>query len=190
MRLLITLEGYGVKYLILGWIRNFLIGRSQRVVIDSAKSELAPVTSGIPKTSVFRPVLFIIYVNDLPDIIHSSIQMFADDTKVFNKITCSSDCEELQRDIDSLIEWSVAWQLKFNTGRCKIMHIGGSNPHQICSMQDNSGSTDLKRIEEEKDLGVTFDPSLTFSQHCEIAANKANCKLGLIRTHLQHYIKV
>ena len=49
-------------------------------------------------------------------------------------------------------------------------------------MQDNSGSTDLKSIEEEKDLGVTFDPSLTFSQHCEIAANKANHKLGLIRS--------
>ena len=49
-------------------------------------------------------------------------------------------------------------------------------------MQDNSGSTDLKRTEEEKDLGVTFDPSLTFSQHCEIAATKANCKLGLIRS--------
>ena len=73
---------------ILGWIRNFLIGRSQRVVINSAKSEWAPVTSGIPQGSVLGPVLFIIYVNDLPDIIHSSIQMFADDTKVFNKITC------------------------------------------------------------------------------------------------------
>ena len=61
------------------------------------------------------------------------------------------------------------------------MHTGGSNPHQIYSMQGNSGSTDLKSIEEERDLGVTFDPSLTFSQHCEIAANKANLKLGLIR---------
>ena len=87
-RLLIKLAGYGVKNPILGWIRNFLIGRNQRVVINSAKSEWVPVTSGIPQGSVLRPVLFIIYVNDLPDIIHSSIQMFADDTKVFNKITC------------------------------------------------------------------------------------------------------
>ena len=83
-------------------------------MINSVKSEWAPVTSGIPQGSVLGPVLFIIYVNDLPDIIHSSIQMFADDNKVFNKITCSSDCEELQRDIDSLVEWSVARQLKFN----------------------------------------------------------------------------
>ena len=181
-RLLIRFEGYGVKNPILGWIRNFLIGRSQRVVINSAKSEWAPVTSGIPQGSVLRRVLFIFYVNDLPDIIHSSIQMFADDTIVFNKITCSCDCEELQRDIDSLVEWSVAWQLNFNTAKCKTMHIGGSNPHQICSMQDNSGSTYLKSIDEEKDLGVLFDPSLTFSRHCEIAANKANCKLGLIRS--------
>ena len=87
-RLLITFEGYGVKNAILGWIRNFLIGRNQRTVIESAKSEWAPVTSGIPQGSVLRPVLFIIYVNDLLDIIHPSIQMFADDTKDFNKITC------------------------------------------------------------------------------------------------------
>ena len=91
-----------MKNPILGWTRNFLIGRSQRGVIDSAKSEWAPVRSGMPQGSVLRPVLFIIYVNDPPDGIHSSIQMFADDTKVFKKITCSSDCEELQRDIDSL----------------------------------------------------------------------------------------
>ena len=103
-------------------------------MIESAESEWAPVTSGIPQGSVLRPVLFIIYVNDLPDIIHSSVQMFADDTNVFNKITCSSDCVELQRDIDSLVEWSVAWQLKFNTAKCKIMHKGLSNPHQIYSM--------------------------------------------------------
>ena len=150
-------------------------------MINSAKSEWAPVTSGIPQGSVLAPVLFIIYVNDLPDIIHSSIQMFLDDTKVFNKITCSSDCEELQRDINSLVEWSVAWQLNFNTAKFKIMHIRGSNPHQIYNMQDNPGSTDLKSIEEEKGLRVTSDPSLTFSWQCEIAANKANHKLGLIR---------
>ena len=86
-RLLMKLEGYGVKNPILCWTRNFLIGRSQQVVVNSAKSEWAPVTSDIPQGSVLRPVLFIIFVNDLPDIIHSSIQMFADDTKVFNKIT-------------------------------------------------------------------------------------------------------
>ena len=103
-------------------------------MIYSAKCKWAPVTSGIPQGSVLRPVLFVIHVNDLPDIIHSSIQIFADDTKVFNKITCSSDCKELQRDIDSLVEWSVAWQLKFNTAKCKIMHIRGSNPHHIYNM--------------------------------------------------------
>ena len=87
-----------MKNPILGWIRNLLIGRSQRAVIDSAKSECTPVTSVIPQGSVLRPVLFIIYVNDVPNI-HSAIQMFADDTNIFNKITCSSDCEEVQRDI-------------------------------------------------------------------------------------------
>ena len=133
-RILIKLEGYGVKNPILGWIRNFLIGRSQKVVSDSAKSKWAPVTNGIPQGSGLRPALFIIYINDLPDTIHSSIQMFAYDTKVFNTVACSSNCEELQRDIDSLVVWSVAWQLKFNTAKCKIMHIGGSNPHQIYSM--------------------------------------------------------
>ena len=75
-----------MKNPILGWIRNFLIGRSQPVVVNSAKSEWAPVTSGMPQGSVLGPVLFIMYDNDLPDTIHSSIQMFADDTNVFNKL--------------------------------------------------------------------------------------------------------
>ena len=80
-RLLSKLEAYGIRGKVKDWIRNFLYGRTQEVVIEGKKSKTAPVTSGIPQGSVLGPLLFLIYVNDLPDMLDSNIQLFADDTK-------------------------------------------------------------------------------------------------------------
>ena len=64
------------------------------------------------------------FVNDLPDCVKTKIRMFADDTKIWTKISCINDAAALQKDLDSLSTWSAEWQLKFNPDKCKVMHIG------------------------------------------------------------------
>ena len=83
--------------------------------------------SGVPQGSLLGPILFLIYINDLEDYISSKVPNFADDTKVFRKITNDTDKQSLQDDLDKLVKWSQKWQMLFNFGKCKCIHIGHGN---------------------------------------------------------------
>ena len=109
-RLTEKLRAYGVAGEILAWLIDFLTGRKQRVVIGNEKSNWAPVTSGIPQGSVLGPILFVIYINDLPDAIDNIVQIFADDTKIYSRIRALRDNIILQNDLDKVREWSRRWQ--------------------------------------------------------------------------------
>ena len=87
--------------------------------MNNPASSWAQVTSGIPQGSVLGPILFVLYVNDLPDCTSSDIYLFADDTKIFRSITCDSDSELLQHDLDELQSWSDKWLLNFHPDKCK-----------------------------------------------------------------------
>jgi len=78
-------------------------------------SQWAPILSGVPQGSVLGPLLFISYINDMPETVSSFIYMYADDTKVVREVTTGRDCEELQADLDSIQHWSEKWQMKFNS---------------------------------------------------------------------------
>ena len=130
-------------------------------------SDWAPVTSGIPQGSVLGPLLFVIFINDLPNITQCITQMFADDTKIFSPVANTEDKEKLQNDLDSLCVWSDKWQLRFNASKCKVLHIGSANPHYKYSMESIDGTVQLEETELEKDLGVHTDPELKFSKHVE-----------------------
>ena len=82
-KLLWKLHQYGIRGKALGWKRAFLGNRSQSVVLDGEESDSVPVTSGVPHGSVLRPILFLIYINDLPDLITSKVLLFADDKAVY-----------------------------------------------------------------------------------------------------------
>ena len=96
-RLLVKLEGYGVTGKCLAWLNAFLDGRRQRVIINGEKSSWEDVYSGIPQGSVLGPVLFVIFINDIPDVVKQSVQMFADDTKMWSKISNLQDSVYIDR---------------------------------------------------------------------------------------------
>ena len=127
-RLLMKLRGYGIEGRILAWIEAFLADRRQRVVVNDSRSSWADVTSGIPQGSVLGPILFIIYINDMPTSVLSSIYLFADDAKVYRSISSNDDPPTLQHDLQQLEKWSERWQLRFNSNKCKVMHLGRQNP--------------------------------------------------------------
>ena len=133
--------------------------------------------SGVPQGSVLRPILFLIYINDLEDDISRKVLKFADDTKVFRTVTNYTDKQSLHDDLDKLVKWSEKWQMLLNFGKCKCIHIGYGNMDEEYKM----GDAVLDRTTQEKDLDVTFSADMKVSDLCGIAASKGNQILGLIR---------
>ena len=159
------------------WVGAFLQGRRQRVRVEEEFSSWVPVKSGIPQGSVMGPLLFVVFINDMPDMIDSMCLLFADDAKVYREIASQEDKEILQRDLDKLTEWSVTWQLPFNVDKCKSLHIGTKNEHHIYNM----GEKCLEQVKQEKDLGIVIDDELKFHKQTAAAIKKANGVLGVIK---------
>ena len=113
----------------------------------------------------------------MEDDISSKVLKFADDTKVFRKVTNDTDKQSLQDDLEKLVKWSEKWQMLFNFGKFKCIHIGHGNMDEEYKM----GDVVLGRTTQEKDLGVTFNADMKVSEQCGIAASKGNQILGLIR---------
>ena len=125
-RLLLKLKAHGIGNDVITWIEKWLTHRRQsnsRCEISNWKS----VLSGVPQGSVLGPIPFLIYINDLEDVISSKVLKFADDTKVFRKFTNDTDKQSLQDDLDKLVKWSEKWQMLLNFGKCKCIHIGHGN---------------------------------------------------------------
>jgi hypothetical protein len=105
---------------VLVWIREFLLGRTQRVRVEGKLSEVR-VTSGVPQGSVLGPLLFLAYVNDIWRNIESTIRLFADDCVIYRKIINNNDMKKLQKDVDRLGEWAVENSMKINPSKSKAI---------------------------------------------------------------------
>ena len=175
-RLLVKLKAYGITGKLLSWIKGFLSGRTQRVSVKGVLSEALRVWSGVPQGSVLGPILFLIYINDMLTGISSSGKLFADDSKLFREIRSIADRIALQEDLTKLQEWSQKWLLKFNEEKCKVMHIGRSNPHYDYQINNKT----LEETTEEKDLGIFVTPDWKSAAHVAKVAAKANSMVGRI----------
>ena len=174
------LQSLGVQGQVLAWIEAFLTGRCQRVSVNGHLSSEAPVLSGIPQGSVLGPLLFVLFINDLPASLTCPTWLFADDTKVASRITTLEDSERLQNDLHRLEQWSTAWLLKFHPDKCKVLTLGRHQdiPH---AYRYKLFGQELEHVFEEKDLGITIDSDMLFENHMCLKVKKANQVMGLIR---------
>ena len=179
-RLIEKLKGFGLHSKLTKWIGNFLQKRQMRVRVRGSFSKWVEMISGVPQGSVLGPLLFLLYVNDLPSWIQNSMKMFADDTKIWRKIEKDDDSNFLQSDLHSMDRWSDKWQLKFNPDKCKVMHIG-HKCNTSYEMLDNGVVKRLEEVTEEKDLGVYVTSDLKPSTQCLKAANKARSVLRMVK---------
>ena len=179
-RLLGKLQSYGITGNLHRWIEAFLVGRIQRVCVNGKLSSEETVLSGIPQGSVLGPLLFVVYINDLPTQLNCSSLMFADDTKIFSRIQSHDDAYKLQDNLRKLEQWSHDWLLVFHPDKCKILTVGRHEDIVYAHNYTLFGQL-LEHIDEEKDLGVIIDSELTFESHITAKVKKGNQMMGLIR---------
>ena len=167
-RLLTKLENMGITGKTLEMIRDFLTGRSLRVCVGGESSSIRYVLSGVPQGSVLGPLLFVIFINDLPDCLNSCSKLFADDLKL---IVDANDIDEVNTDLKALENWEQKWLLKFNPEKCKVLHLDfNGNPNNQYALNNVvMDNTDKK----DKDLGIVPDPKLQWTDQVKNSISKA-----------------
>ena len=108
---------------LLFWLENFLTRRTQRVTVEGHYSSTTNVTSGIPQGSVLAPLLFLCFINDLPEGIKSRIKLYTDNVLLYSIITTPYDCHQLQADLHTLEQWAKKWNMIFNPSKCEFLRV-------------------------------------------------------------------
>lgn len=161
--LLKKLFNIGIQGKILKWIAEFLTLRTFQVKIGEDLSYKRNITTGVPQGSVLGPLLFLIYINDLPDVIPNgvSIRMFADDVKVYVVHNTKTERSQLTTAIKSIEVWAKTWKIGIAPNKTFVIHIGKNNPKDQYRIND----ANISEVESIRDLGIIIDNKLKFDTH-------------------------
>lgn len=161
------------------FIKSYLLDRSQVIKVAGSKSLGVPVTSGVPQGSKLGPLLFLIFINDLPNVLRNSKGLlYADDFKLYKTISSREDCVSLQDDLNSVVEWFDINKMKINIVKCNSMSFTRKLNYFL---QDYSiENVPIKNVDTVLDLGVIFQQNLKFNSHFENIVSKAYQVLGFI----------
>ena len=175
----------GIRGTIANWVKSFLMGRHQRVVVDGHRSQPRPVLSGVPQGTVLGPLLFLIYINDISENLSpgTTLKLFADDSLLYRRIKSKEDALILQKDLKILEHWERTWKMEFHPGKCQLLRITNKLKNTI-NANYYIHDTLIENADSAKYLGVTIDNKLKWKQQIENVCNKSNKVLGFLRRNL------
>ena len=184
--LIAKLHKLGFRSNLLNWFDSYLTGRVQYVRINNVTSNPIVVTSGVPQGSHLGPLLFLLFINDIPNVLSNSLcLMYADDLKLFLRVKSIADCIKLQNDLNNLVAWCTNNDLHLNVSKChSMMFYRGMSPI-LFSYEINRFA--LSNVSEKKDLGVFFDLKLTFCNHIDYIISRASSMLGFISRNAKDF---
>ena len=183
--LLVKLWSFGITGNLWNWFKGYLLNRTQCVRINNAISSSLPVISGVPQGSILGPLLFLIFINDLPvSVTNSHLFLFADDAKCLKQIDNVEDHHKLQQDLQNLTSWSEKWNLHFNEKKSVLLRYNsrGTYPARLQTYYINNRCITSKQ--NHKDLGVLMRTDLSWSDHYDYILSKAYKTMGLLRRTL------
>ena len=173
------LENFGIKGKILNWLKSFLDERYQKVIVGGKASEPKKVQSGVPQGTVLGPILFILYINNLPEVLkYCAIKIFADDSKLIKSIENEQDRKMLIEDLNAVIKWADANKMELNETKFMLLQHGKNEEMKI-PYKVNEDLT-LESSEYAKDLGVLVDAELKWNQHIATATASARQLAGWV----------
>ena len=178
--LLNKLSRFGISGQLINWFQSYLSDRYQRVALQGTYSDWLQVLSGVPQGSILGPLLFLVYIDDIPQCIKhdSKVAIFADDSKLFKIIEKPSDKLSLQ-DLTQPSIWSDTWKMCLSIPKCKALNI--SRKKIPTKREYHLNGSPLATVSEIYDLCITVTNTLQWSQHIKLISSKANRTLGLIR---------
>ena len=163
------------------WLCSYLSARHQFVLVNGKHSKSTLIRSGVPQGSVFGPLLFLLYINDITKLHHSDhsrLTLYADDILLYKPITQNKSQVEIQQDINRLFQWSQENMLSFNITKCKCMLLTKKHNTSLATIFLNNQP--LGYVCHYKYLGVILASNLSWSNHIQEICKKTRRVLGMI----------
>ena len=184
--IIFKLKAYGVEGELLLLLKNCVENQEQRVVLNGQTSELRKIMSGIPQGSVLGPLLFLIYINDLPDIINSLCKIFSDDVSFFSKVyDIHKSASNLNDDLEKVSYWAYQWKMQFNPDPNKqaneVIFFRKTSSNNLSHPPIKFNNNDISKCPHQKHLGIVLDFRFNFNAHLDQKIEKCNRIIGLIR---------
>ena len=179
--LICKLRTYGFSAELRSWIFSFLSGHLQRTSVAGHFSDWTELKGGVPQGSVLGPLLFLLYINDLPSTIVNSIRLYADDTSIiFTHHPHYDATVEINEDLGRLHQWAETWLVQLHPNKTKCLFI--STAHNPVVPRPSLNGTDIEIVSSHKHLGLIFNDKATWSDHIEYIVTKVSKRIGILRS--------
>ena len=199
--LLRKLSGIGVKCVEHDWFASYLNDRCISTCVDGAQSKAQPISSGVPQGSVLGPLLFVLFLIDLPSVVLGSSALFADDTLAYDRCTStisiahldcssSSSCCRLQSDLQNVNHWSNQTGTTFNPSKSVVLVFRGKRKDKLSRSSDECdillGNSSVPHCAETKHLGVSITQSLSWTPHVDKLLQRVSYKVYILKRLAYH----